>query len=184
MWMRIEGPYPRCVMVGAAMLIAGSAVSSSAVAKDPAVPAPYRPRAIALVQPSGGRSIPRDRAVVVFRFAASEPGDPIDARTFAVSVRGVDHGAHFQVTAGEAWGALGDPASADSLLAPGTHEVTARICSVRGACGTTVSMIAVTGNVDRGADAIGASSKAGSQPSARAQFIARLLDAVRRLLVP
>src|SRR5690349_18729997 len=45
----------------------------------------YRPPAIALVQPllppAGTGSVPRDRPAVVFRFAAGEPDDPLDARS-------------------------------------------------------------------------------------------------------
>lgn len=159
-----------------------AARSAHTQSQPPGQAIPYRPPTIALVQPGPGSSMPRDRPVVVFRFAPGEPGDPIDARTFAVVAKGIDQRAHFQITAGEAWGALVDPESADSLLAPGTHEVSAMVCSIRGACGTTTATVLVGAALPGSTAAT--SHRADAQPSSRAQFIARLLDAVRRLLVP
>jgi hypothetical protein len=53
-------------------------------ASPPATNAPvlaaYRAPTIALVQPPAGGSVPQDKPVVVFRFAAGEPDDPIDSR--------------------------------------------------------------------------------------------------------
>jgi hypothetical protein len=69
--------------------------------------------------------------------------DPVDARTFAVTVDGVDRTALFQVTADEAWGALAKPGSADSLIALGSHAVLARVCSARGACAEAATTVLV-----------------------------------------
>lgn len=118
--------------------------------------APYRTPVIALVQPAatagGGGSItgsvPRDRPVVVFRFAAGEPDDPLDVRSLVVAVDGADRTALFQTTAtqagGQAWGALADDgALAKGELAAGLHRVVARICSTRGACATADEQVLV-----------------------------------------
>jgi hypothetical protein len=77
-------------------LLAGAPSQGSAQQPVPAPapsssPAPaYRPPALALVQPAAGGSVPQDRPVVVFRFAAGEPNDLIDVRSFAVAVDGHD----------------------------------------------------------------------------------------------
>lgn len=124
---------------------------------QPATLAPYRTPTIALVQPMaaappGGTtaagSVPQDRPVVVFRFAAGEPDDPLDVRSFVVAVDGADRTALFQTTAshagGQAWGALADDeAIAKGELAAGLHRVAARICSTRGACATADEQVLV-----------------------------------------
>ena len=142
------------------------------------VPAPYRSPTIALVQPSGAGTVPRDKPILVFRFTRGEPNDPVDAGTFAVAVNGVDRTSHFQVGPEEAWGPLGVPAGSDSSLALGTHAVVARICSTRGACAeTTASVIAVDASV-------GARPGSDAGKSTRTRVIELVLDAVRRLIVP
>ena len=167
---------PRAAIV-VALVSAGSA---SVPGAQTAAPAPYRAPTIALVQPPAGGSVPRDKAVVMLRFARGEPTDPLDMRTFAVTVDGIDRTALFQVTADEAWGALARPGSADSLIAIGTHAVVARVCSVRGACGETATSVQV---VD--APTAAPPSTAPPQPkSTRARVIELLLDAVRKLIAP
>ena len=152
-------------------------------AQQPAPPAAegvpaYRAPTIALVQPAPGGTVPNDRPVVVFRFGAGEPADPIDARSFAVAVSDHDRTSFFHVTATEAWGPLADDAQP---LAPGPHQVTARICSTRGACGTvTATVIAVS-------DPAAAASRRDAAPPAtsrRARLVELVLDAARRLLTP
>lgn len=151
-------------------------------AQSPA-PAPYQPPTIALVRPLNGGTVPRDKPVVVFRFARGEAADPIDTRTFAVSVDGVDRTAHFQVTAEEAWGALVKPGTADSLIALGPHVVTARLCSVRGACAEATSSVVAVEATTSGA-APPNTAAATPTRSTRTRVIELLLDAVRKLIVP
>lgn len=100
----------------------------------------YRPPALALVQPAGGGSVPHDKAIIVFRFAPGEPNDPIDARSFSVTIDGADQTARFQVTATEAWGVLADSGDAISTT---PRQVSARICSTRGACGEVSATVAI-----------------------------------------
>ena len=97
--------------------------------------APHRPPVLVLAQPLVGESLPDDRPIILFRFAAGEPADPVDVSTFSVSVDGEDRSALFRVTNGEAWGPL-STSSPDgaSRVASGEHHVGARVCSVRGSC--------------------------------------------------
>jgi hypothetical protein len=136
---------------------------------------PYRAPSIALVQPPAGGTVPQDRPVVVFRFVQGEPGDLVDARSFAVSVDGTDRSALFQLAAsamgGEAWGPLVAAAEISSgNLAPGAHQVTARICSARGACASANATVTVLPT-----PAAGVTSAASHPPTGRKQ---KLLDAL------
>ena len=136
---------------------------------------PYRPPVIALAQPTAGAAIPQDRPVVLFRFAAGERDDPIDARSLRVLVDGADATARFQVGAAETWGALGQPGSGETEpIAVGEHRIEARICSVRGACGTAAATVLVAPS---GVTAAG-------PPSRKARLLDLLLDAARRILLP
>jgi hypothetical protein len=117
--------------------------------------------------------------VVVLRFARGETNDPVDVSTFAVSVDGLDRTQLFQVTADEAWGALAKLTSSDSLISIGAHAVTARVCSVRGACGETATTVVV---VDPPTAAPATSQD--QVKSTRARVIELVLDAVRKLIVP
>ena len=123
--------------------------------------APYRAPLLALVQPavvaapggtSAAGSVPRDKPVVVFRFAAGEADDPLDVRSFVVAVDGADRTALFQTTVaqagGQAWGPLAsDEQRARGELAVGAHRVVARICSTRGACATADEQVLVVPGV-------------------------------------
>ena len=102
----------------------------------------YRAPSIALVQPAAGGAIPQDRPVVLVRFAPGEPGDPIDAASFAITLDGADRTRGFHISAAEAWGSLVPPAN-EPALQIGLHSLEARICSVRGACTTTATAIVV-----------------------------------------
>lgn len=148
-----------------------------------AAPVAYRAPTIALVQPLNGGTVPRDKPVVVFRFARGEASDPIDVRTFAVSVDGVNRTAHFQVTADEAWGSLfKSERPLDSLLAAGPHAVAVRVCSVRGACAeATSSVVAIDAPTTVTAQT---TSVPAPKRSTRARVIELVLDAVRKLIVP
>lgn len=80
----------------------------------------------------------------MFRVAPSDASDPIDARSFAVSVNGDDRSAGFQLAGSEAWGSLAAPSDNGTLtITPGVHRVAARICSSRGACTEVVESITV-----------------------------------------
>lgn len=152
----------------------------------------YRLPAIVLVQPAGAATVQRDRPVIVFRFAPGEPNDPLDLASFAVTVDGRDRTRFFQVTGAEAWGSLAGDASAqsDSALTLGTHQISARICSARGACGVIVSSLTVVPSqvasqpplpAAEGAAADSASSSASSR---RRRVIDAILLALRKLLSP
>lgn len=105
---------------------------------------PYRAPVLSLVQPPAGGRVPQDRPIVVFRFAPGESGDPIDARSFSVTVGGENRSGLFQVAASEAWGPLAPAVTGHAAaIAPGAHAVAARICSVRGACAEVSAMVTV-----------------------------------------
>lgn len=105
------------------------------------VPLPtYHAPAIIVAAPVDGATLPEDKPVAVLRFMSVEPTDPIDALSFSVAVDGKDKTALFQATPGEAWGPL---AGADETLAAGQHELTARICTSHGECGTAKATITV-----------------------------------------
>ena len=164
------------------MLVLGLAPTITAAAQTPVVPVPYRAPTIAMVQPVNGGTVPRDKPIVVFRFARGEAADPVDVGTFAVIVNGIDRTPHFQVTAEEAWGALTRPLTADSAIALGTHALAARICSVRGACAETASSVVA---VDAPTMTAAAAQAAKPQTrSTRTRVIELVLDAVRKLIVP
>jgi hypothetical protein len=153
--------------------------------------APYRPPSIALVQPSAASTVPSDRPVVVFRFAPGEPNDPLDLASFAVTVDGRDRTRSFQVTGAEAWGSLSGDATvgSDSVLALGIHQVSARICSARGACGVLVTSLTVVPSEvvsqtsNPAAEGVAADSSS-SVSSRRRRVIDVLLAALRKLLSP
>jgi hypothetical protein len=158
-------------------------------AQQPAPPPPspaqtsiaaYRAPEIALVQPTGGATVPQDKPIVVFRFAQGEPTDPLDARSFAVAVDGEDRTALFQVAAGEAWGPLA-ARGGENPIALGAHQITARICSARGTC--TVASAMVTVVPEQAAAPPGDGARAGAR-NKRNRLIEALLAATRRLLQP
>jgi hypothetical protein len=154
-----------------------------------------------LVQPAGGGTVPQDKPVVVFRFAQGEAGDPVDARSFVVTVDGQDRTALFQVSvaSAEAWGPLAPvaapPAQPDFALAlpAGAHEVTARVCSVRGVCAMASAVVVAVPQSAASPGSLPAigvtqvstanATKAASSPGRKARVLRRVLDAAR-LLVP
>jgi hypothetical protein len=122
-------------------------------------------------------SLPQDRAVLIFRFAPGDASDPLDASSFVVSVNGANRSALFQVVGSEAWGPLSDPHATPSL-ALGAYQVTARICSSKGACGTTSATVNV-------ASSEGTPASAPEQGISRRQrLIDLLLAGARRLVGP
>jgi hypothetical protein len=149
--------------------------------------AAYRQPVIAMVQPvangTQGGNVPRDKPVVVYRFAAGEVSDPLDATSFAVNVNGpgvTESGRSrtvlFQVGANEAWGPLADPKG--PLLAPGAYQVTARICSARGACASSTSTVTVSPS------ATDPSNTTERSQSRKEKLIDLLLSGAKRLLNP
>jgi len=163
-----------------ALLVAvglGQPVRAQEAATPPGV-TPYRAPTIALVQPPVGGSVPADRPVVVFRFAPGEPTDPIDAGSFTVLVDGRDRRSLFQMSGGEAWGPIGDPAAKDAedAVAPGAHQVEARICSARGTCGSVTATVVVRPSTAPAVEAPGASR--------RSRVLEALLAVVKKLIEP
>jgi hypothetical protein len=153
--------------------------------------APYRLPTIVLVQPSSAATLPQDRPIVVFRFAPGEPNDPIDLASFGVTIDGHDRTQSFQVTAAEAWGSLaaGAPANGDSSLALGMHQLSARICSARGACGVLVTSLTIgpsqlESQSPNPAAAGAAVDSSGSASSRRRRVLDAVLAALRKLLSP
>jgi hypothetical protein len=163
----------------------------SSVGSDPILGG-YRLPTIVLVQPAGAATLQRDRPTIVFRFAAGEPNDPIDLASFAVTVDGRDRTRFFQVTGVEAWGSLASDASgqSDSSLALGTHQISARICSARGACGVIVSSLTVVPSQVASqpplptAEGAAADSAGSSASSGRRRVIDAIIAALRKLLSP
>ena len=161
------------------------ALASSLRAQQPGSPGqpaassqlpPYRPPALALVQPAAGGSVPEDKPVVVFRFAPGEPNDPIDARTFAVALDGMDRTAQFHITAGEAWGSLAHEPD-EAGLSRGAHQLSARICSARGAC----VEVSATVSVIEGSPAVGEPPEPAAD-ARRRKVLDAVITAIRKLL--
>ena len=108
----------------------------------------YRAPVVALAYPERGASLPADKPVVLLRFAVREADDPIDPASFKATIDGVDRTSHFRVSGTEAWGTLGDTTASPAAVfpgpvLPGPHTLAARICSVRGVCGSTTAVIDV-----------------------------------------
>jgi hypothetical protein len=147
------------------------------IPQQPVIPQPpqpiigYRSPAIALVQPGAGEVLAQDKAVLIFRFVQGESADPLDASSFGVWVNGSVRTASFQVGATEAWGPLSD----SHEVTPGAYQVTARICSTRGACGTTTATVTVASSEEM-------PSEAGKADSRRQRIIDLLLAGLRRLI--
>lgn len=163
-------------------LLAIASIARSGVAQQPstasaAAGAEYRGPTLTMVQPAPGAAVPIDRPIIVFRYVPGSAADPVDARSFAVTVDGESRSALFQVTATEAWGPMVSTVEgAQSAIALGPHQIAARICSVRGAC----SEIAATVNVIQSAAAGGAHTTT----DRRRSVIDLLLAAARKLLEP
>jgi hypothetical protein len=179
---RIRSAAPYCVSAAITVALVVSAALPSAGAQQPlpsAGPpvASYRPPALALVQPASGGSVPQDRPIVVFRFAAGDSTDPVDARSFAATVDGTDRSALFQVARDEAWGPLApQPNDRQLPVALGTHQLAARICSIRGACTEVNATVTVAASA-----AVPADKSAGDR---KRTLLDLLLTAVRKLLNP
>lgn len=168
----------RAAHIGAVSLLALTvAHSASAQQPMPATPAlpSYHPPLLALVQPAADGSVPQDRPMVVFRFAPGDSTDPVDARSFAITVDGKDRSAGFQAARDMVWGALAPPDEAEALGA-GAHALVARICSIRGSCGEVSASVTITA----------ASPAAANAPVANRKrtVLDLLLVALKKLLMP
>ena len=169
----------RCARVLGVLLISVVGPASLLRAQQPPASSTslpgYRPPALALVQPAAGGSLPSDKPVLVFRFAPGEPTDPIDALSFAVSVDGIDRTSRFQVTAAEAWGTVADVDAGE--MSARALQVSARICSTRGAC----AEVSATVPVFEPAHANPAPGE-GTSSARRRKVIDAVIEAIRKLL--
>lgn len=182
---RCNGEYCRAVLLAlrprtigvviCAVLATGDrAARAQQPTQTPASLGVYRPPSLVLIQPTGGGSVPQDRPVIMFRFAAGDSTDPIEARSFAIAVDGKDRTALFQLARDEAWGPLA-PTEETSSLAPGAHVFSGRICSIRGACGEiSGSVLVAAAPVPQGK----------TSPDRKRTLIDLLLTAAKRLLSP
>jgi hypothetical protein len=166
----------RSAHIVAASLIA-LAIAHTAPAQQPAPPAlpSYHPPLLALVQPAADGSVPQDRPIIVFRFAPGDSTDPVDARSFAITVDGKDRSAGFQAARDMVWGAL-TPPDAAAALGAGAHMLVARICSIRGSCGEVTASVTITAAPTAATDA----------PTANRMrtLLDLLLVAIKKLLTP
>ena len=121
---------------------------AAAMAQPPApqayvIPATPRVPVIALVQPPNGGTIPLDRPVLVFRFTAADPSEPLDLGSLRVLMDDKDVTNAFHITPNESWGTLPLPSPVGAPGVAGLHTVRGRICSLRGACGTVAATVSV-----------------------------------------
>ena len=126
-----------------------------------------------LSYPTPGVSVPGDNATVVFRYATDDAGDPLDLRSFRITVDGVDRTSHFRVTADAAWGSIAQGVEA-GLRA---HDVRARVCTTRGVCAELSAVVTV----------LTASREAKSEGARRARWgrvVDVTLEMLRRLMRP
>jgi hypothetical protein len=130
---------------------------------------------LALVQPAADGSVPQDRPIVVFRFAPGDSTDPVDARSFAITVDGKDRSAGFQAARDMVWGPLAPPDDGAALGA-GMHTVVARICSIRGSCGEVSASVTIAAASPTAADA--------PAPNRKRTVLDLLLVALKKLLMP
>ena len=144
---------------------------ASLATHDP-VPASDGPPQLTLAHPAPGASVPSDNAAIVLRYAAGEASDPLDLRSFAVWVDGVDRTLHFRVTAEAAWG----PIVGAGGRGVRAHDVRARVCSVRGVCAELTAIVNVMAALSTNDHAV--------DKARRGKFIDIVLEATRRLLKP
>jgi hypothetical protein len=150
-----------------AVRVAGVA---SVVAQE-AVSATYAPPRLVLAYPAPGVTVPADHATVVFQYASID-ADPLDLRSFRVTVDGIDRTSHFRVTASAAWGTIAG-GDATGMRA---HHVRARICSIRGICANTDAIVTVAGSP--------VPAKPSQSMERRGKIIDVVLEMARRLLKP
>jgi hypothetical protein len=157
-----------------ALMVAYSVSGQQSVPATPTLP-PYHPPLLALVQPAADGSVPQDRPVVVFRFAPGDSTDPVDARSFAITVDGKDRSAGFQAARDMVWGPLAPPDEGTALGA-GAHTLVARICSIRGSCGEVSASVTIAAAAPTAADA--------PSPNRKHTVLDLLLVVLKKLLMP
>lgn len=128
---------------------------------------------LVLSYPAPGVSVPGDNATVVFRYAVDDASDPLDLRSFRISVDGVDRTSHFRVTADAAWGAIAQGIEA-GLRA---HDVRARVCTIRGVCAELSSVVPVL-------TAPGVATLEGVGKTRWVRVVDATLEMLRRLMRP
>ncbi|HKS91029.1 MAG TPA: hypothetical protein VJQ83_03800 [Tepidiformaceae bacterium] len=169
---------PRRAAHVAAIALIALAIARPTPAQQPApatVLPSYRPPVLALVQPAADGSVPQDRPVVVFRFAPGDSTDPVDARSFAITVDGKDRSAGFQAARDMVWGPLAPPDEGTALGA-GAHTLVARICSIRGSCGEVSASVTIAAAAPTAADA--------PSPNRKHTVLDLLLVVLKKLLMP
>lgn len=143
--------------------------------------APLRTPTISVAQPADGVAIPQDRLTLAFRFVAADAADPLDLGSLRVVVDGRDATTRFHITPNEAWGTIDPlPASATSMVTAGMHVVSARICSLRGACGAVTAMV----NVSAVTQPVEAPPNAAKTPPGPHGLIGALAKLARKLVGP
>jgi len=164
-------------VVAVALVALSIAYPASAQQPAPATPPlpSYHPPLLALVQPAADGSVPQDRPVVVFRFAPGDSTDPVDGRSFAITVDGKDRSAGFQAARDMVWGALAPP-DETSALGTGAHTVVARICSIRGSCGEVSASVTISAAAAPDANA--------PAPNRKRTLLDLVLAALKKLLAP
>ena len=156
-----------------ALTIADPGETQQPTVGSPQLPS-YHPPVLALAQPLNGGSVPQDRPVIVFRFAPGDSADPVDARSFTITVDGKDRSAGFQSARDMIWGALSPPDEPSGVSA-GPHTIVARICSIRGSCGDASATVTV----------IAAATEANAPTTSRKRTVLDLLiTALKKLLAP
>ncbi|MFL5616046.1 MAG: hypothetical protein ACJ796_20440 [Gemmatimonadaceae bacterium] len=169
-------PIAAASLFALALALAHRAEAQQPVSTTPQLPS-YHPPVLALMQPANGGSVPQDRPVVVFRFAPGDSTDPVDARSFAVSVDANDATPLFQITNELVSGPLSSPNDSHGPPALGAHQLVARICSMRGACTEITAGVSVAASA-----AIAAPMPA--KTSRKQTLLDLLLAAARKLLNP
>ena len=153
---------------------------------SPAAASSHAP-VLTLVEPLSGGTLPRDRPVAVFRFAAGDAADSINAQTFAISVDGIDRSALFHATREIAVGLLVADSAADSAaLAPGIHQLHARVCSLRGVCSdldASVTVIPAEPPAQSDSAAKPDSTAEGGSPVSLIRMLLELVLALARKLI-
>ena len=168
-------------------LLAAAGIASSAPAFAQQATGVNRAPTIKLIVPADGAPIPADKPVVLFHFVAGDSSDAIDPSSLRMSVDGLDRTSLLQLGAGEAWGPLAPDSSASSPpIAPGVHLVHARVCSVRGVCGSLdapVTVIPAEPVTQSGATATPDSTAEGRSPVSLLRMLLELVLALARKLI-
>jgi hypothetical protein len=128
---------------------------------------------LVLSYPAPGVSVPGDNATVVFRYAVDDAIDPLDLRSFRITVDGVDRTSHFRVTADAAWGAIAQDVEAGVRA----YDVRACVCTIRGVCAELSAVVTVL-------SAPRVAKLEGGRKARWARVVDVTLEMLRRLLRP